>query len=73
MCPRGEDWRWSSLASTLELTDDYPFVNASLVLAEVGGSPARLLSFLEARWRDHLSKAAASDRLTTGRGPWGHR
>ena len=73
VCPRGEDWRWSSLASTLGLTDDYPFVDASLVLAETGGSTERLRSFLEARWRDHLSKAATSDRLTTGRGPWGHR
>ncbi|MDX6480652.1 MAG: REP-associated tyrosine transposase [Gaiellaceae bacterium] len=71
MCPRGEDWRWSSLASTLGLTNDFPFVDASLVLAEVGGSAARLQTFLGARWRDHLSKAATSDCLTTRRAPWG--
>ncbi len=72
MCPRGEDWRWSSLASTVGLTADFPFVDASLVLAEVAGSTARLRSFLESRWRDHLSKAATSWRLTPRHAPWGH-
>lgn len=71
MCPRGEDWRWSSLATSLGLTDDFPFVDASLVLAETGRSPERLRAFLDARWRSHLSKAATSDCLTTRRGPWG--
>lgn len=72
MCPRGEDWRWSSLASTLGLTSDFLFVNPALVLAELGHSTHRLQSFLESRWRDHLSKAAPSWRLTPRHAPWGH-
>lgn len=38
ICPRAEDWRWSSYATTLGIANDVPFVDASLVLAELGGS-----------------------------------
>ena len=33
-----EDWRWSSYATALGLTADFAFVDATLVLAELGGS-----------------------------------
>jgi REP element-mobilizing transposase RayT len=36
VCTRAEDWRWSSYATTVGLTHDFPFVDATLVLAEVG-------------------------------------
>lgn len=68
MCPRAEDWRWSSLATTLGIAEDFPFVNASIVLAEFGGSVGRLRTFVEAGWRNHLARKALSNRLTTGRG-----
>lgn len=38
MCPRAEDWRWSSYATTLGLSSDFPFVDASRVLGELDGS-----------------------------------
>ncbi len=46
MCPRPEDWRWSSYATTLGLSSDFTFVDASLVLAEIGGSTAALRRFV---------------------------
>ena len=33
-----EGWRWSSYRTTLGLADDFPFVDASCVLAEIGNS-----------------------------------
>lgn len=72
LCPRAEDWRWSSFATTLGISNDYLFVDASIVLAEVGGDPARLRSFVEGRYRDYLAEGATSSRLTTGRGSLGH-
>jgi REP-associated tyrosine transposase len=45
MCPRAEDWRWSSFATTIGLTDDFAFVDASLVLAEFGGSATALREY----------------------------
>lgn len=68
LCPRAEDWRWSSLASTLGLTNDFQFVDGALVLAEFGGSAERLRTFIESRWNAHLSREALSRRLTTGHG-----
>jgi REP element-mobilizing transposase RayT len=52
MCRRGEDWRWSSYAATLGLTRDFSFVNAALVLAELGGSVDALRSLVTASARD---------------------
>lgn len=49
MCPRAEDWRWSSYATTLRLTDDFDFVDASLVLAELGGSVDALRALVNAQ------------------------
>jgi REP element-mobilizing transposase RayT len=47
-CTRPEDWRWSSYATTAGLSGDFPFVDASLVLAEVGGVD-RLRALVNAR------------------------
>jgi REP element-mobilizing transposase RayT len=38
MCPRAEDWRWSSYGTTLGLTKDFDFIDARIVLAELDGS-----------------------------------
>jgi REP element-mobilizing transposase RayT len=70
LCPRAEDWRWSSLASALGVTHDFPFVDPSLVLAEFNGATERLRAFVDARWRSYLTERAMSERLTTGRGPY---
>jgi putative transposase len=59
MCPRAEDWRWSSYATTLELTDDFGFVNARLVLAELDGSVDALRSLVGARM-PHIPETAMS-------------
>ncbi len=58
MCPRAEDWRWSSFATTIGLSNDFAFVDASLVLDELGGSVAAL--------RDLV--AAQQERLTVSAG-----
>ena len=49
MCSRPEAWRWSSYATTIGVTDDFPFVDASLVLAELGGSINALRVLVSAR------------------------
>jgi REP element-mobilizing transposase RayT len=48
-CARPEDWRWSSYATTVGLTDDFPFVDARVVLAEVDGRVDQLRALVEAR------------------------
>jgi REP element-mobilizing transposase RayT len=48
-CSRPEDWRWSSYATLVGLTADFPFVDASLVVAEVDGQVDRLRALVEAR------------------------
>ena len=50
LCPRAEDWRWSSYATTLRISKDFPFVDASLVLDELGGATDALRAFVEARY-----------------------
>jgi len=42
LCPSPEDWRWSSFATTVGLSNDFPFVDASLVLADLDGSVTAL-------------------------------
>ena len=49
LCPRAEDWRWSSYATTIGLSSDFPFVDARAVLSEVGGSVEQLRSTVDAR------------------------
>jgi REP element-mobilizing transposase RayT len=58
-CRRAEDWRWSSYARTLNLTSDFPFVDASLVLAELGDSLDALRALVATR-AAHLSKLAVA-------------
>lgn len=51
LCARCEDWRYSSVATSCRLVNDYPFVDASCVLREFGQPPysARaLLAYLAA-------------------------
>jgi hypothetical protein len=59
MCPRAEDWRWSSYATTLGLTTDFGFVDARLVLAELGDSIDALRSLVTVR-APLLAEAAMS-------------
>lgn len=49
MCPKAEDWRWSSYATTLGLTTDFGFIDARLVLAELGGTVDALQTLVTAR------------------------
>jgi REP element-mobilizing transposase RayT len=49
MCPRPEDWRWSSYATTLHLTSDFSFVDARIVAAELDGSIDALRRLVTAR------------------------
>jgi hypothetical protein len=60
MCPRAEDWRWSSYATTLGLTRDFGFVDARIVLAELGGSVDALRALVEARAAHNVSGSAVS-------------
>ena len=40
LCLRPEEWRWSSYRTTLGMSNDFPFVDARSVIAEVGGATA---------------------------------
>lgn len=60
LCPRPEDWRWSSYATTLRISGDFPFVDASLAFAEAGGSIESLRRTVEARARERLARAATA-------------
>jgi REP-associated tyrosine transposase len=59
LCPAPEDWRWSSYATTAGWTADFPFVNAEIVLAELGGRVDALRRVVSARARQ-LSPADMS-------------
>jgi putative transposase len=48
MCRRPELWRWSSYRTTIGLARDFPFVDAAVVLEEVGGSIERLRELVTA-------------------------
>jgi putative transposase len=60
LCPRPEDWRWSSYGTTLRISDDFPFVEASLAVAEAGGSTEALRRAVDARARERLSAMATA-------------
>jgi putative transposase len=60
LCPRPEDWRWSSYSSTIRLSEDFPFVDGSQVVAEAGGSSEKLRRTVEARARERLSLSATA-------------
>ena len=51
MCRRAEDWFWSSYRTTIGLADDFPFVDAGIVLAELGGSRSALRALIDAEAR----------------------
>jgi putative transposase len=55
MCRRAMDWPWSSHATAIGSTSAFPFVDVSLVLAELGGSVTALTSFVEAQSRRRVS------------------
>jgi REP element-mobilizing transposase RayT len=57
LCPRPEDWRWSSYGTTLRITDDFPFVDASLAVAEAGGSTDALRKIVDARALERLTES----------------
>ncbi|HVS84151.1 MAG TPA: hypothetical protein VHD91_00805 [Gaiellaceae bacterium] len=60
LTPRVEDWRWCSYSTTLGLTDDFAFVDASRVLGEVDGSRERLRAFVDARLEARRSSSATA-------------
>lgn len=60
LCPRPEDWRWSSYGTTLRISNDFPFVDASLAVAEAGGSIEALRRTVDARARERLPESATS-------------
>lgn len=60
LCPRPEDWRWSSYAAALGISADFPFVDASLAVAEAGGSTEALRRTVDARAGERLSQPATS-------------
>jgi hypothetical protein len=43
------DWRWSSYPTTAGIARDFPFVDASLAVAEAGGSVEELRKFVHRR------------------------
>ena len=58
MCPRPEDWRWSSYGTTLRISDDFRFVDGSLAVVEAGGSTEALRRIVDARARERLAQSA---------------
>jgi hypothetical protein len=40
LCRRAEDWHWSSYATACGLAQTFPFVDATIVLSQLGSSPA---------------------------------
>jgi hypothetical protein len=60
LCPRPEDWRWSSYGTSLRISEDFPFVDASLAVAEAGGSTQALSRAVDARARERLSTMGLS-------------
>ncbi len=60
MCERAEEWRWSSFATTLGLSNDFPFVDAEPVFAELGSSPenarAALREFVAGQAERHVHR-----------------
>ena len=49
MCRRAEDWPWGSYGTTIGISDAFPFVDAGIVLAELGGSIAALQALTDAQ------------------------
>lgn len=49
MCRRAEDWRWSSYATTIGLSQDFPFIDAGTAIAEAGGKTDDLRRMVSSR------------------------
>ena len=47
LCNDAIDWKWSSFPTTMGAVDDFPFVDASVVLAELGSSADLSLDALQ--------------------------
>jgi putative transposase len=60
LVPRPEDWRWSSHATALGISNDFPFIDASVVIAEAGGSSEELRRFVDKRRVELLAHPATS-------------
>ena len=60
LCFDPADWRWSSYATTLGTRNDFPFVDASIVVAEAGGTVERLRQFVGRRTAERLAPRAMS-------------
>jgi len=60
LCPGAEDWRWSSYATTCGLSRDFLFVDATPVLAELGGSVEALRRLVVAQQARYLARRARS-------------
>ena len=60
MCPRPEDWRWSSYGTTLRISKDFPFVDGSLAVLVAGGSTEALRKTIDARARERVSQSATA-------------
>ena len=67
LCPRPEDWRWSSYGTTLRISEDFPFVDAALAVAEAGGSAEALRRAVDSRARELLPQNGHGRCLTPGR------
>ncbi|MGZ8716916.1 MAG: transposase, partial [Gaiellaceae bacterium] len=52
LCARPEDWFWSGFATSCGLARTFPFVDASLVVATLGATPANAAHLLRALVRD---------------------
>ena len=63
LCLRPEEWRWSSYRTTIGISEDFPFVDGSAVVAEAGG-PAALRRAVESAARARPSRT----RLEPGSG-----
>ena len=70
ICDDPVDWRWSSYPTTLGVSNDFPFVDASIAIAEAGGTAERLQRVVNSRERSRGPQRTwpVSD---TGRGSWG--
>ncbi len=56
MCRRAEDWFWSSYRTTIGASHSFSFVDAGVVLAELGGSIAALKLLVDEQARRHVSR-----------------
>jgi REP element-mobilizing transposase RayT len=56
LCLRPEEWRWSSYRTTVGVARDFPFVDASAVVGEAGGTSGALRRAVESAARARLEQ-----------------